>query len=280
MNRVEAGFCTVRNPFNPEQESHVSLRPDDVDVIVFWTRDPAPLFPHMWRLDDRGFDYYFLYTLLSYPRDLEPNGIPQAESVETFRRLVGMVGPERIIWRYDPIVLSSITDVEFHLRTFRHLAESLRGTTTRCIVSLADSYRHTEARLRVLMEKGMEFQRHTESVLSRLLPCMAEIARDNAMTIVSCAEERQLTSYGIAPGKCIDDSYIKATFGREVSHGKDPGQRAACGCVRSRDIGAYDTCPRGCLYCYATRSPRRAAGNLERHGPSAAALMVPAGRRS
>jgi len=274
MNRVDAGFCTVPNPFNPKQKSHVSLRPRDVDVIVFWTRNPAPLLPRLWELDDRGYDYYFLYTLLAYPGELEPNGIPAEESVRTFRRLADMTGPGRVVWRYDPIVLSSITDVEFHHRTFLHLAESLRDSTSRCIVSLVDSYKHTEARLCTLSERNIRFHRHTKSVLSELFPRMAEIARANGMMLTSCAEERDLTSFGVAPGKCIDDALIRDVFGRKVSHRKDPGQRAACGCVESRDIGVYDTCSRGCLYCYATRSTAGVERNRERHDPRAESLVT------
>lgn len=273
MNRIEAGFCTVLNPFNPKQESHVSLRPGDVDVIVFWTRNPAPLFAHLRQLDDRGYDYYFLYTLLAYPRQLEPNGIPEEESVETFRRLAGMIGPDRVIWRYDPIVLSSLTDAGFHRRTFARLASALRDSTSRCIISLADAYKHTEARLCPLKESGVKFQRYTKTALSRLLPPMVEAANGNGMTVSGCAEEADLSVNGIRPGKCIDDEYIRAVFGRDVSHRKDPGQRPACRCVESRDIGAYDTCWRGCLYCYATRSPARVEQNRRRHDPCATALL-------
>lgn len=273
MNRIEAGFCTVLNPFNPKQESEVSLLPGDVDAIVFWTRNPAPLFPHLRALDDRGYSYYFLYTLLAYPGELEPNGIPEADSIETFRRLADMIGPERAIWRYDPIVLSSVTDIDFHHRTFQRLAESLRGSTSRCIISLVDSYKHTEARLCSLGQRGIGFVHQTDAVLARLLPRLAEIGATNRIPVSSCAEEKDMSSYGIVPGKCIDDDFIRTTFGREVSHRKDPGQRTACRCVESRDIGAYDTCSRGCLYCYATRSPVKVLENIRRHDPSAPSLI-------
>lgn len=273
MNRIEAGCCAVLNPFNPGQQTHVSLLPGDVDVIVFWTRNPMPLLRSLPLLDERGYDYYFLYTLVSYPKEFEPNGIPVAESVDGFRRLAEMIGPERVIWRYDPIIVSSISDNDFHRRTFGRLAEALRGSTSRCIVSLVDSYRHTEARLRSLGENGVNLEPQSGDRLSRLFPPLVDSAAANGIAVTSCAEEQDLGVYGIGPGKCIDDGYIREVFGREVSHRKDSGQRTACRCVESRDIGAYDTCSRGCLYCYATRSPARLMENMRRHDPTAPALI-------
>src|SRR5512135_950390 len=109
MNRVRAGYCTVPNPFNANQVKRISLLPEEVDVIVFWTRNPRPLFPFLKELDVRGVRYYFQFTLLDNPRSIDPKTPPAESALQTFRALSEQVGPARVIWRYDPLVLSQIT---------------------------------------------------------------------------------------------------------------------------------------------------------------------------
>ncbi|MEW6229256.1 MAG: DUF1848 family protein, partial [Bacillota bacterium] len=127
MNRVRAGFCTFPNPFNPKQLIEVSLRPEDVDVIVFWSKDPGPLIPHLGELDRRGLRYYFQFTVNGYPGFMEPNVPPLGEVLDTFGRLSATVSPDRMIWRYDPIVLSNATGLEYHVRRFGEIAGALKG---------------------------------------------------------------------------------------------------------------------------------------------------------
>ncbi|MEW6107507.1 MAG: DUF1848 domain-containing protein [Bacillota bacterium] len=254
MDRVRAGSCMCPNPFNPKQVFEVSLRPEDVDVIVFWSKDPEPLLPHLHELDRRGFRYYFQFTLNGYPPFLEPGVPPLERTLATFRRLSEAVSPERVIWRYDPIVLTSATDASYHERRFREIATALAGRTRRVVISLVDDYRGSRARLARLADQGIQVaQRCSADDLptAGLLATMARVAADSGMEIVTCAEEKSLESLGIKPGKCIDDEYIARVFGIRVPGKKDPGQRAACGCVVSRDIGVYGTCRHGCLYCYA-----------------------------
>ena len=126
MNRMRAGYCTVPNPFNRSQVSRISLRPEDVDVIVFWTRNPRPLLPALDELDDRGYRYYFQYTLLDNPRTLDPKSPPVDAAIATFQTLAERIGPARVIWRYDPSVLSSATGADFHLERYARIAAALR----------------------------------------------------------------------------------------------------------------------------------------------------------
>lgn len=276
MNRIRAGYCVVPNPFNRTQASSISLKPEDVDVIVFWTRNPKPLLPFLPELDRRGFRYYFQYTLLNNPPELDPH-VPRLESaLRTFQELAGQIGPQKVIWRYDPIVFSLKTDAHFHLRSYRQIAGALQGSTLRSVISLVDSYRKTHKRMEEFTRQGMEILAYTEQPLpwfADLMRNLARIARDNGMEIVSCAEEIDLQPYGIRPGKCIDDEYIAQLFGLEVTHRKDKSQRKACGCVESRDIGMYDTCVSGCRYCYATSSFERARNNLRKHDPTSPFLI-------
>ena len=272
MNRIREGYCTVPNPFNAKQVSRISLRPRDVDVIVFWTRYAGPLLPHLEELDRRGFRYYFLYTLMNNPRELDPKSPNHEKSMETFRALSDRVGKEKVIWRYDPIVFSTITNPDFHMETFQRLAEKLHGHTRRCIISFVDMYRKATARLRVLEKKGIRIYEQEAEELDRLIETMIAAATANGMDLRTCAEEQGVCSKNILPGKCIDDRLIQKVFGVDVTHRKDPSQRPACGCVASRDIGMYDTCRFGCVYCYATASFERARERYAAHDPTSPSL--------
>lgn len=276
LNRVRAGYCTVPNPFNRSQVSRVSLRPEEVDVIVFWTRNPRPLLPHLAELDERGYRYYFQFTLLDNPRSVDPKTPPVETAIETFQALAAQVGPQRVIWRYDPIVWSTATDAAYHLERFARIAAALHGHTSRVVISVMDVYRKAAQRLRALAPQGIEIiaaPAENPPDFAPLMHGLAALAAEHGMEIQSCAEELDLARYGITPGKCIDDDYIRRVFGLELNLKKDPSQRAACGCVASRDIGMYDTCLFGCVYCYATNSFAFAGANHAAHDPAGEALI-------
>jgi len=273
MNRIEAGYCEVPNPFNPKQVTRVCLKPEDVEVIVFWTRNASPLFRRLDELDSRGYRYYFLYTLMGNPRALDPWCPSLEKALATFKSLSDRIGPERVMWRYDPIVLTRSTGAEFHKKTYETIAQQLRGRTRRSITSVVNVYRKIKQRLTALRDKEMDLVECEAEAFGDLLMFMADAARDNGMGLVSCAQERDLTPFGSQPGKCIDDGLIKEVFGLEVSHRKDPCQRKACGCVLSKDIGMYNTCLYGCAYCYATASFEKAKENHRRHDPNSSALI-------
>ncbi|MBP6965146.1 MAG: DUF1848 domain-containing protein [Armatimonadetes bacterium] len=272
MNRIEAGHCCVVNPFNANQVSRVPLAPQDVDVIVFWTKNATPLMPRLPELDSRGYRYYFQYTVNGYPAALEPGLPPLDECIQTFRRLSDLIGPERVIWRYDPIIVSDETSEEYHASRFELIAGRLSGATGRVVISVADEYRAAKGRLRRL-EIGYRQADPEAPAFGGMMRRLAEVASGAGMEIFSCAEVLDLTPFGIAPGKCVDDAYIRRVFGVEVVGRKDKTQRLECGCVASKDIGAYDTCLHGCAYCYATRSAGAAAKNRENHDPISASLV-------
>lgn len=276
MNRIRAGYCTVPNPFNRRQITYVSLKPEDVDALVFWTRNPKPLLPYLPELDQRGYRYYFQYTLMKNPAELDPKALPLPSALATFQELAACMTPEKVIWRYDPIVFSPKTDAYFHQDTYQQIAEALQGSTHRSVISIVDIYRKTQKRLGKLAEQGLEIlsdDQQTAPWFEGLMRAFVSIAHENGMEIVSCAEDRDLRPYGIRPGKCIDDEYINTVFDREVTHKKDTSQRQECGCVVSRDIGMYDTCVYGCQYCYATSSFERAQKNREQHDPASPSLI-------
>ncbi len=276
MNRLRVGYCTVPNPFNLSQVRRVSLLPEDVDMIVFWTRNPRPLFPYLKELDVRGYRYYFQFTLLDNPRLIDPKTPPAEAALHTFRDLSEQTDPRRVIWRYDPLVLSQITPPDFHLETFERLARSLSGYTQRTVISLVDEYPKARKRLEALQQSGASLLPSSNLPaldFTHLMSSLAGIAAGNGMEIMSCAEEIDLQPYGIRPGKCVDDGYIQEVFGLDVTHQKDPGQRKACGCVVSRDIGMYDSCLFGCKYCYATSDFERSKINYDAHNPESPSLL-------
>jgi hypothetical protein len=185
--------------------------------------------------------------------------------------LAERVGSERVIWRYDPILLTTATPVDFHLKIYRQIAQRLSGFTNRSIISLATIYRKVKRRLEALRGKGIDLVDVTHESMEGLMKAISQIAYESDMKIFTCAQEADFSSCGIHPGRCIDNEYIKKVFGVNVTPRKDPSQRKACGCVVSRDIGAYNTCLFGCSYCYATTSFDAATINFKRHdseGPS------------
>ena len=276
INRVRAGYCTVPNPFNRQQISRVSLLPADVDVIVFWTRHPKPLFPYLAELDQCGYHYYFQYTILGYPPEIDPKAPRREVAINTFRALAERVGPERLVWRYDPIVFSQLTDAEYHAENYAQTAAALRGFNTRSVVSVMDMYAKIRKRMAALNAQGVGLVEYDGSPSPRfadLMKSLVDSAAQNGMQIQSCAEELDLAGYGIKPGSCVDAEYFATTFGAKVGRQKDPHQRQACGCVISKDIGMYESCLFGCQYCYATGNFERARENQTQHNPQSPSLL-------
>lgn len=273
MNRIRAGYCTTVNPFNRKQVSYVSLKPEDVDVFVFWTKNPEHLIEHLKELDDRGYRYYFQYTITGYPRTIEPNLPEVKKRLETFRRIADLIGPNRVIWRYDPIIISSITGIDYHRKQVDYLARELEGNTGRLVVSIVDEYRKAKSNFNRLEDQSIVINRQAaEQDVGELIEFIMGVAKQRKMEAFSCAEILDLTHFGLLPGKCIDDRYIQKVFGVSVTSEKDKSQRLECGCVRSKDIGAYDTCLHGCLYCYAgTLSAAR--NNLSNHYPDSPSII-------
>jgi len=259
MERVNAGFVDVTNPYNSGQIKRVPLvpagegaRPEDgVDAFVFWTRDPQCILANADELTKRGFPFYVMVTVTGYPVALEPDVPPAPEVLTAMKELARVIGAQRVIWRYDPILLTGITDEGFHLRNFNGLAQELAGSVRRVIVSVYDEYREAKMRLFELERKGKLRMPDSSGDLSGLLAALAKSAEAAGMEIQTCAEE-DFSSLGIKPGACIDAALINKLLGLEFS-GKDRNQRPNCLCCKSTDIGAYNTCEARCVYCYAWR---------------------------
>jgi len=186
--------------------------------------------------------------------------------------LADHIGPDKVIWRYDPIVITNQCPSHHHLEKISYIASTLRGYTKRLMISMLDTYRHTERRMRSLEAKGLRVSLLDGERFHFFIKSIVEIAKANGMEIFSCAEESGLDRLGVASGKCIDDRLIEKVFGIQVTHMKDPYQRPACGCVISKDIGVYDTCPYNCVYCYATKNIGSVKRNRLKHDPKSPSL--------
>ncbi len=276
INRIREGYLFVRNPFNVHQVTRVDLSPSAVEAIVFWTKNAAPMLDYLDELDARGYRYYFHFTLTAYPETIEPFVPREEKLLETFRDLSLRIGPERVVWRFDPLLISDITPESVIMETFARLAGHLRGKTERVTISFCRFYRTVKNRLdRIGKETGSSFHdMSTDSCRVReMAKEMARIALSNNIKITSCAEKLDLSEFGVEHGKCVDDGIIKRALGITVPPAKDPHQREECLCVRSQDIGQYDTCVHGCLYCYANPSKDRANRNRSRHDPMSPYLI-------
>lgn len=267
MNRIREGFLLTRNPFNAKQVRTVSLSPSEVEVIVFWTRNPEKIIKFLPELNEKGFLYYFQYTITGFPKVLEKS-VPRPQvAIDTFKRLSDLIGAEKVIWRFDPILISSLVDIEEHERLFEKIATSLQGKTKRVVISFADMYAKVNRNLKKVENlSARDVLEHKEN-LHKLSSRLVEISKQCGMKIESCSEDVDLSQVGVSHGKCIDDGLIKEIFGVDISSKKDKGQREACGCIESVDIGQYNSCLHGCTYCYATENKELAIKNFDKHDP-------------
>ncbi len=266
LNRIKAGYVLVRNPMNRHQVSRVCLSPEVVDGIVFWTKNPLPMLGKLSALQD--YPFYFQFTVTAYGLDIEP-GIPAKTGtiLPAFRRLADEIGPDRMVWRYDPIAVSQDYFVAWHIDRFAELAGQLHDYTQRCTISFIDIYRKTAKQMRELnfLPVSAAEQRLLGSEFSA-------IAKRYGLMLSACAEEADLRRFGITPARCVDTGLLEKLTGSHLRVDKDKNQRPACGCAASVDIGMYDTCRSGCRYCYATHAANGAQSAHARHDPESPLL--------
>lgn len=266
FNRLAAGFAMTRNPMNPAQERRVDLTPAGVDCFVFWSKNPAPLIAQLDRL--RDYKFYFQFTLTPYGKELEPGLPDKAVLVETFRALAEQIGAERVIWRYDPIIITAQHDLSYHVERFAWLCSQLSGFTERCVISFYDHYNFIKRNL-----NGIQILPSDSATIRHLAQKFAGVAGSHRLILESCAEKESLDEFGIAHGRCIDDRLINRICGRDLQLKRDHGQRPLCGCVKSVDIGAYSACLHGCRYCYAARQRLTHSEIKTRHNPDSPFLV-------
>ena len=279
MNRLRAGFFTWANPFNSRQVQTVSTA--QTRAIVFWSKHPAGILPHLDELDRRGLHFYFQYTLNDYETEgWEPRVPKLEERIALFRRLAERLGPERVVWRLDPLLLADRTSVAELLAKAQKLMARLADCTRKLVFSFADIARYPVV-ARNLTQAGISAREFTPAEMAEFAHGLAELNRAHGLALATCAEEIDLAEFGIAHNRCVDGALLARLWPEDAAlmeflalpgARKDKGQRKACGCIASKDIGRYRTCPHLCAYCYASHSRAAVARNFRAHSPDGAAI--------
>ena len=269
VRRLHDGWCAWKNPFNGEVRK-VSF--SKTRMIVFWSKNPKPILDKLSEIEALGFrQYYFQFTLNDYVTEgLEPNVPPVAERIDTFKRLADRIGKERVIWRFDPLLLSDTLTVDMLLEKISAIGHELQGATEKLVFSFADiqAYRKVSKNL-----AGTSFREFSFEEKSEFAKGLRDVNLSLGLEMATCAEDVDLSEYGIKHNKCVDDDLMVRLFhddavlmdfigaeydmfnGWQIKKSKkDKGQRKACGCIVSKDIGMYNTCPHLCKYCYANFS--------------------------
>lgn len=310
FNRLAKGYCVWRNPFNQEP-LYVSFK--NTKAIVFWTKNPKPIIPYLPELDKRGIHYYFQVTLNDYVREgFEPNLPSVEERVETFRNLSNLIGKERVIWRFDPLIITPEITPRNLLSRIWKIGNMLKGSTDKLVFSFVDvlSYRKVQNNLvrdtNCFTKENVETAEMTagqklETVEG--LVRLREIWKEQGwnLSLATCAEDIDLDQYGIEHNRCIDGELMKRIFAddeefvyylntghlperdlfgqlsprkqKSATALKDKGQRKMCGCMISKDIGMYNTCRHFCVYCYANTSKASVLNNAARHSADSESLI-------
>jgi hypothetical protein len=266
FNRIREGSVWVRNPFNARQAREIKISPATVDGMVFWSKNPEPMLVKLDMLED--YAYYFQFTLNGYLADAEVNLPPLGKRLDTFMRLSDKIGPEKIIWRYDPVLLNDTYTAAYHIDRFGEIAGKLRGYTRKTVFSFIDFYKRIETAV-----KRLGVQAVAAEDKNTIAGHFAAIAKSCELLIDTCAEGIDLSQFGISHGCCIDGGLLAAIGGTPVTIAKDKNQRPECGCAASVDIGMYDSCSHGCAYCYANSRPGTVQKNIALHDPLSPLLV-------
>lgn len=280
LNRLDAGFCTMVNPYNAKG-LRVELTRPAVDGFVFWTKNIGPFLDGLAQVAARGFPFVVQHSVTGLPGSLE-RSVPDWRL--TAERLAGVRdrwGPRAVVWRYDPIVLTADTPPAWHRQTFAALARALRGTTDEVVVSFLEPYRKTA---RNLVAAGVAWRDPDLADKRALLGDLAVVAAGEGMRLTLCTQPDLIDpadassglgagmGVGWGPARCVDAARLSDVAGRALA-AREKGNRPGCLCAESRDIGDYDSCPHGCVYCYAVASRAAAQRRFTRHDPAGETLV-------
>lgn len=270
FHRLNVGYSAWTNPFN-DVRSYVSYQ--DTRFIVFWSKNPKPLLYHLDELKDRNIGCYIQYTLNDYENEGLEKGVPPlAERIDTFKQLVDKLGQGSVIWRFDPMILTDTIGLYELLEKVEKVGDELKGYTEKLVFSYADiaTYKRVTYNLNA---NGIKYREWTEDEMDDFARWLSELNQKWGYTLATCGEKVPLEQYGIVHNKCVDDELMRclapndeklmAFLGKNSSH--DKGQRMFCGCIMSKDIGEYNTCPHLCEYCYANSNKSTAVSNWKQH---------------
>lgn len=266
FKRIKAGYVLVPNPFHTKMISKISLRPEVVDCIVFWTKNPAPMLGRLEELQD--YPYYFQFILNAYGKEMEANLPVLEKRIVTFKKLSDRIGREKVIWRYDPIFTNEKYDVSFHREVFEMIASQLKDYTERCMLGFLDHYPHIR---NVVKKFHIDPLRRGE--IEEMASSFLKAATSASIHLTTCTVKVNLSQLGIPAGMCIDKALVERLAGYPISAEKDKNQREVCRCMQSIDIGTYNTCLNGCIYCYAVKTSGNLRDNLRLHDKNSPKLL-------
>lgn len=280
MDRLSKGYLKWKNPFN-QTEQYIAF--DKTRVIVFWTKNAAPVMPYLDWIDKKGINYYFQFTVNDYESEgFEPKVPPLIERIQTFKSLSNLIGKDRVIWRFDPLLLTENLGVKELLEKIERVGELLHPYTSKLVFSFADIAIYQKVQ-NSLKRAGVKYCEFDDSKMDTIAEGLSLLKQKWGIEAATCGEVKKLEKYGIIHNKCIDDKlmvklfshdqtlmnflgYEKTLYGEKIKINlKDKGQRKECGCIISKDIGVYNTCGHHCIYCYANTSEKIVSANIDRH---------------
>lgn len=267
LNRIKEGYVLVPNPYNPKMISRIQLDPQLVDCIVFWTKNPKPMISKLDKLKD--YKYLFQYTLNPYGDDIEKNLPELSKRIDIFKRLADKIGKEKVVWRYDPILTNEKYNVQFHKETFALIAEGLKDHTERCMLGFIDHYNHIREAVSQYNIKPLLMEDIREMAVS-----FKSTIDNYPIHLDTCTVKVDLSDLGIPNGMCVDKDLIEKIIGYRISARKDKNQRDVCRCVESIDIGTYESCLNGCIYCYAIKGNYQTVEANRRYHDKASPTLI------
>lgn len=265
LKRLAEGYAYSRNPFAREQVYKLSLKPEDVDCLLFCSKNYQPILKHIGGIDEK-YNILCNYTITAYGKDIEPKVPTIDQSIKTLERLSDIVGANKILWRYDPILLTEKYTVEKHLETFEYIAERISPLVYRCIFSFVDMYKKVE-------ENMPEIIPLTDEDKVNLLEGIGEISKKYNLYIQSCATNESYEKYNIHTAGCTTREILEQAHNVVYKNVKGTGIRENCHCIPSRDIGAYNSCLSECKYCYANRKPEIPKNVIKLHDEKSPLLL-------
>lgn len=267
FNRIKERYVLVPNPYNSKMISRISLDPAVVDCIVFWSKNPAPMLEKLDKLKD--YNYYFQFTLNPYGPDIE-NHLPAiSKRIDTFKRLSDRIGKEKVIWRYDPVLTNETYTPGFHKEKFAEIAYELKEHTEKCMLGFIDHYQH----IRTAVSR-FNIQPLLKADIEEMAVSFKKTVDTCSIQLDTCTAKVDLTHLGIPGGLCIDNQLVERIAGYPISVRKDKNQRDICRCAESIDIGTYESCLNGCIYCYAIKGNYNTVKyNLNKHDKNSPMLV-------
>lgn len=262
INRVEAGFVDVRNPFNQKLVSRIYF--SDVDLIMFCSKNPLPMIN---KLDTLNVPVLFHVTITPYGKDVEPNIPDKRLIIEGVKKLSLVLGIDNVVVRYDPIFLSDKYNVDYHIKAFDKLCKNLNGYVNKIIVSFMDEYKNVRSNKNIL-----KYRAFTREDYKKIGEAFSKSAMDNGMSVQTCFEDEDLTQYGFVKGECLSHELAYILTGKKFKS-SNVRKEKKCECVQMVDIGDYNSCMHMCKYCYANYDEKAVSNNFERHDDNSSLLI-------